>query len=76
MRLAGVKTRKGEYPEADPMCDRALKIQEADYGPDSPKLVRMLSLFASVERQLHKKDRADALAARAAALRQKLAVRR
>jgi tetratricopeptide (TPR) repeat protein len=76
VQLAGLKMREGEYSEAEPLCERALKIQEDDYGPDNPQLMQMLSLYASVERHLHNTGKADALAARAATLRKKLAVPR
>jgi hypothetical protein len=65
-----------EHSEAEPLYERALKIQEDNYGPDYPRLMQTLSLYASVERHLQKMDKVDALAARAAALQQKLAGRR
>lgn len=69
--LARMKAEGGKHSEAEPLCERALKIQEVDYGKDSPQLARILSLYASVERGLGHKDKADTLAARAAALRQR-----
>lgn len=71
VRLADVESRLGEYSEAEPLCQHALKIQEADYGSDSFHLVRTLSIYAGVERHLHNTAKANALAARAAALRKK-----
>lgn len=76
MQLADLKVRQGEYSDAEPLCERALKIQEADFGPDNPQLMQALCLYASIERQLRNTDKADALAARAAALRRKWTVRR
>lgn len=71
MQLADLKMRQGEYSVAGPLCERALKIQEADFGPENPQLIQTLSLYAAVERQLHNSEKADALAARATALRHK-----
>lgn len=69
VQLADLKIRESEYSDAEQLCERALKIQEADYGPDNLKLAQTLSLYARVERQLRNAGKADALAARAAALR-------
>jgi len=70
--LAGLKFAEGDNTAAESLCDRALKIQESDYGTESLHLVRTLSLYAGIERRLGHNDRADALAARAAMLRKQM----
>jgi hypothetical protein len=69
--LAELKMREGEYSDAEPLCDRALKIQETDYRLDNSQLRPAQDLYVVVQRHLHGIDKANALAARAAALRQK-----
>jgi tetratricopeptide (TPR) repeat protein len=71
--LAGLKFAEDDNTAAEPLCERALKIQESDYGTGSLHLVRTLSLYAAVERHLGNKEKADALATRASALRKQMA---
>jgi Tetratricopeptide repeat len=73
LALAEMKDVEGKFTDAEPLCERALKIQEADYGRANPQLIRTLSLYTRVEQRLGNKDKASALAARAAALRKQLA---
>jgi hypothetical protein len=47
-QLAEVKMREVEYSDAAPPCQRALKVQESDYGPDNPQLLPILDLYAAV----------------------------
>jgi tetratricopeptide (TPR) repeat protein len=73
LELAGVYQEEEKYPDAAPLYQRALKIQEKNVGPDNPRLLRALNGYAAVLRQLGDPEEAQAVTARASALRQKLA---
>jgi len=73
--LARVKTRESEYYDAEPLCRHALKIEEADFGSDSPRLFRTVAVYAQVEQKLGNAAQAEALMARARALRQEIRAR-
>ena len=67
--LAELRMREVEYSDAEPPCERALKIQETDYRPDNSQLPPTFDLYVAVKRHIHGIDNVNALAARAAALR-------
>ena len=71
LTLARVYQEEEKYAEAQPACERALKIEEAEYGADSPQLIVTIGTCAGIARRLGDTARADALGARAMALRQK-----
>jgi tetratricopeptide (TPR) repeat protein len=73
LELASVYQDEGKYPDAAPLYRRAIEIQEKNIGPDSPRLLGMLDGYAAVLQQLGDPDKAQAVTARASALRQKLA---
>jgi tetratricopeptide (TPR) repeat protein len=73
LELASVYQEEGKYPDGAPLYQRALEIQEKNLGPDNPRLLRALDGYAAVLQQLGNPDRAQAVTARASALRQKLA---
>jgi tetratricopeptide (TPR) repeat protein len=73
LELASVYQEEEKYPDAGPLYRRALEIQEKNIGPDSPLLLTTLDGYAAVLQQSGDSDKAQAVAARASALRQKLA---
>jgi len=73
VELAAVYQDEEKYWDAEPLYRRAIEIQEKNNGPDDPHLIGTLDRYASLLRQLHEPDKAQAVAARAAALQQKLA---
>jgi tetratricopeptide (TPR) repeat protein len=59
------------YAQAAEVYDRALKIQEKNFGPDSQQLGRVLSGYASVLRKLHADAQAVQLEARLNSLKKR-----
>jgi tetratricopeptide (TPR) repeat protein len=68
-RFAELKFSEGEYSEVEELLRRAMEYQEANDGPDSPRLISTLQLYSQFARQMGDTAKADALAARADSLR-------
>ncbi len=73
LRLATLYEEEQKYRDAEPLYPRALEIQQANLGPDDSRLLSTLEPYAALLRLLGEQDEAEEIAARAAALRQKLA---
>ena len=71
--LGRVYQDEEKYPDAEPLYRRAIEIQEKNIGRDSPLLLGTLDGYAALLQQAGDPDKARAVAARASALRQKLA---
>ncbi len=71
--LVWMKVKAGDYSGAAPLCEQLLKIQESNYGPDSLQSIVTMEDYSSILQHLGENEKADALAARAAALRKQAA---
>lgn len=60
---------QAKYVEADSLLQRALAIEERVYGPDHLHVAATLDELAAVRRQAGRAGEADALDARAKAIR-------
>jgi tetratricopeptide (TPR) repeat protein len=73
LRMLGDIYRDEEkYVQAAPVYERAIQIQEKNAGPDSPQLLGLLNSYAMTLGKLGENDEAQAVGARATALRDKL----
>ncbi len=58
----------GRFEEAEPLFHRALKIDEASFGPDHPKVARDLKNLASFLQDTHRNAEAEPLFRRVLAI--------
>ena len=60
-----MKSVQGETSEAQALAERALKLQEANFGPESPELISALTACSTFAREMGEFDKAKALETRA-----------
>jgi len=70
--LAHVCEAEEKYSEAEQLFQRAQDIDEKDFGPDNHMLPDFLSQYADLLRRSNQPEKAEAVAKRAAALREKI----
>ncbi len=73
LALADVYKEEEKYADADPLYQRALEIQEQNVGADTRQILGALGRYAYLLRKMNEPTRAQAIEARAQALRDKLA---
>ncbi len=62
--LAYVFEAKLEYQKAEPLVKQALKVREAAFGKDHPKMVPSLQQYAALLKLMNRQDEARALITR------------
>ena len=66
--MPGVYIRQGKYSEAEPLCQRALAIDEKALGPNHPNVATNLNNLAELYRAQGKYSEAESLYQRALAI--------
>ena len=66
--VPGVYIRQGKYSEAEPLCQRALAIDEKALGPNHPNVATNLNNLAELYRAQGKYSEAESLYQRALAI--------
>lgn len=69
--LGAVYRERGQYPQAEPLLNRALTIREKVLGPDHPKVAQTLVNMAKLYAKTGREDEAKKLLARAKRIRAK-----
>src|SRR5260370_15520415 len=70
--LAGLYHTQGKYEQAEPLFQRALKIDKQVYGKDHPDIASDLNNLAGLYHDQGKYEQAEPLYQRALAIREKL----
>lgn len=70
MRLGRIQQRAGQYAQAEHQYRRALTVREAEYGPEDPRVVSLLSDLATVCAAQEKYGDATALTRRILAIQE------
>jgi len=68
-QFAALLVRQGKYQEATNYYARALKMQEAAYGPNHASLVNLLEAFSLALNKANRPQEAQKMAARAKAIK-------